>query len=74
MFTKVSNIVLVIPNQLAELHFLCVLSFCGVIPMSFLTITLENKTKKLLQKIGNTTIFLPDPSMQLIDVQQQVTL
>ena len=74
MFTKVSNIVLVIPNQLAELHFLCVLSFCGVIPMSLLTITLENKTKKLLQRIGTTTIFLPDPSMQLNEAQQQVTL
>ena len=42
--------------------------------MSLLTITLENKTKKLLQRIGTTTIFLPDPSMQLNEAQQQVTL
>ena len=67
-------IVWAIPNQLAELNSVCVLLSCGVIPMSLLTITLENKTKKLLQRIGTTTIFLPDPSMQLNEAQQQVTL
>ena len=46
-----------IKNQLAELNSKCVLSSCRVIPMSFLTITLENKTKKLWQRIGTTTIF-----------------
>ena len=46
-----------ISNQLAELNSVCVLSSGGVIPMSLLTITLENKTKKLLQRIGTTTIF-----------------
>ena len=59
---------------MGQLNCVCVLSSCRVIPLSLLTITLENKTKKLLQRIGTTTIFLPDPSMQLNEAQQQVTL